>query len=277
MRMCYNMIEKKKEKRKKIMDLKLMKLRRFNLIMGTLHFIQGLLMLVLSLTWDKIIEFKPVIWTNFLTFDTTINRLITDPQPLFDLPFGILVAMFLFLSAIAHFIISLPKKTNDIYNADLAKGINQFRWYEYAISSSLMIVLIATLFGVFDLGSLILIFTLNAMMNLFGLMMEKYNQGKEKVSWLNFVYGSIAGVVPWIVILLYGFGNSNPGEVPGFVYAIAGTYFVFFNLFPINMILQYKKVGKFKDYLYGERGYIILSLLAKTLLAWLVLFGVMQP
>ncbi|NLC33494.1 MAG: hypothetical protein GX781_09405, partial [Clostridiales bacterium] len=31
------------------------------------------------------------------------------------------------------------------------------------------------------------------------------------------------------------------------------------------------------DYLYGERVYIILSLVAKSALAWLVLFGAMQP
>jgi len=76
---------------------------------------------------------------------------------------------------------------------------------------------------------------------------------------------------------MHALGNADPAEVPGFVYAIIGSYFVFFNLFPINMILQYKKVGKWSDYLYGERGYIILSLVAKSVLAWLVYFGVMQP
>ena len=43
------------------------------------------------------------------------------------------------------------------------------------------------------------------------------------------------------------------------------------------MILQYKKIGKWSNYLYGERTYIVLSLVAKTILAWLVLFGAMQP
>lgn len=43
------------------------------------------------------------------------------------------------------------------------------------------------------------------------------------------------------------------------------------------MVLQYKKVGKWQNYLYGERTYIVLSLVAKTILAWLVLFGAMQP
>lgn len=258
-------------------EITLPKLRKFNLIMGSLHFVQGLLMLILSLTWENIINFKPSIMSYYLQFNTLTFTLESDPQVLFQLPFGILVSIFLFLSAFAHFLISLFKKTNDVYNKDLEKGINRFRWFEYALSSSLMIVLIATLFGVFDIGALVVIFIVNASMNLFGLLMEKMNAGKEKLDWSPFVFGSIAGIAPWIVIVLYGFGNANPAEVPWFVYAIVGVYFVFFNLFPINMVLQYKKIGKWKNYLYGERSYIVLSLLAKSLLAWLVLFGVMQP
>lgn len=245
--------------------------------MGILHLVQGILMLVLSLTWDKIIAFTPTIWSYFLKFNETTFMLESNPQALFNLPFGILVSSFLFISAIAHFIISIPKKTNDIYNQDLKRGMNQFRWYEYALSSSIMIVLISVLFGVYDIGALIVIFLLNASMNLFGLLMEKMNEKKEKVDWLPFIFGAVAGIGAWIVIALYGFGNANPLDVPWFVYAIVATYFVFFNLFPINMVLQYKKKGKWKNYLYGEKAYILLSLFAKTSLAWLVLFGVMQP
>ncbi len=43
------------------------------------------------------------------------------------------------------------------------------------------------------------------------------------------------------------------------------------------MVLQYKKVGKWKDYLYGERVYIILSLVAKTALAWQIFAGTLAP
>lgn len=253
------------------------RLRRFNLFMGLLHFIQGSMMLYLSLTWDKIQAFKPRVVSNFFEFDITIPGLVNVQEEMFLLPFGILVSAFLLLSALAHFIISIPNATNRIYNSDLAKGINQFRWYEYALSSSLMIILIAALFGVTDIGALIVIFVVSASMNLFGLLMEKINAGKEKTDWSPFVFGSIAGIAPWVVIVLYGFGNASPAEVPWFVYAIVGTYFVFFNLFPINMILQYLKKGKWANYLYGERGYIILSLVAKSVLAWLVLFGVMSP
>jgi hypothetical protein len=251
-------------------------LRKFNLGMGLLHLVQGAAMLTFALTIDKIKAFKTPVWSYFLEFNTDLMRLVTRPEQIGEVPFAMFVSFFLFLSALAHFIIVMPK-INQIYNRDLEKGINVFRWYEYALSSSLMIILIAMLFGVYDIGALIAIFVLNASMNLFGLMMEKINQYTEKTDWSPFVFGSIAGIGPWVVIIMHALGNANPAEVPWFVYAIIGSYFIFFNLFPINMILQYNKIGRWSDYLYGERSYIILSLVAKSVLAWLVFFGVMQP
>jgi len=256
------------------------KLRKFNLLMGGLHLIQAILMAILATTViEKIAEFSPVITQFYITYDPITQSLVTKAKDLFQLPFGLLVALFLLISAGAHALISLPNKMNAIYNADLEKGINRFRWFEYALSSSVMIVLISTLFGVYDIASLILIFVVNASMNLFGLLMEQLNSEKEKKSlrWGPFVYGSIAGLAPWAVIIIYMTGTGNYSQVPWFVWAIVGTYFVAFNTFPVNMILQYLRVGKWKNYLYGEKVYITLSLVAKTLLAWLVLFGAMQP
>ena len=256
-------------------------LKRFNIIMGGLHLFQGLLMIILGLTVTAFGDFKLTITQNFLNFDFTTEELVSDSTVLFEVPFFVLVASFLLISALAHALISLPKKTNDIYNADLEQGINRFRWFEYALSSSVMIVLISYLFGIYDIASLVLIFIVNAAMNLFGLDMEIINSGKEKknVNWGPFVWGTIAGLAPWIAIILY-LGGA-PAEVneatPWFVWAIVGTYFVAFNSFPINMILQYLGKGKFANYMYGERGYIVLSLVAKSILAWLVLVGALQP
>jgi hypothetical protein len=251
-------------------------LKRFNAVMGILHLVQGLLMLIFALRIDQVRDFKIPVWSYFLEFNSDLMRLVTRPEQIGEVPFAMFVSFFLFLSALAHFIIVSPA-ANAIYVRDLQKGINVFRWHEYALSSSLMIVLIAMLFGVYDIGALIAIFILNASMNWFGLLMEKINQNTKKVNWSPFLFGCFAGIGPWIVIIMHALGNADPAEVPGFVYAIIASYFVFFNLFPINMVLQYKKVGRWADYLYGERGYIILSLVAKSVLAWLVFFGVMQP
>jgi len=253
-------------------------LRRFNLIMGFLHLIQASIMLLLSLVIPEIRDFELPITTSYLFYNDALipPRLVPDYTQLTTVPIGPLVSMFLFISAIAHLLIVLPK-INSFYNRKLGQGINYFRWFEYALSSSLMIVLIAWFFGVYDLSTLLLIFCINATMNLLGLMMELHNQTTQKTKWTAFYIGTFAGLIPWIVILLYLFGNGNITEIPWFVWAIFGSYVIFFNTFPINMILQYKKVGKWKDYLHGERGYILLSLWSKTLLAWLVFAGVLQP
>lgn len=259
------------------MEKSLYSLRRFNLVMGAFHLVQGIIMLFLATSViQKIAEFQPMIVQFYLRFNPATQSLESASKELFQLPFGILVASFLLISAAAHGLIYVKSEE---YYAGLRKGINKFRWFEYALSSSVMIVLIATLFGIYDIASLLLIFVVNASMNLFGLDMEQLNSGgtKGKVNWGPFIWGSIAGVAPWVAILLYMFGTGNFDMIPWFVWAIVGTYFVAFNTFPINMILQYKRVGKWKDYLYGERGYIILSLAAKSILAWLVLFGAMQP
>jgi len=258
-------------------------LRRFNIIMGGIHLFQGLLMIVLGLVLTDLGNFKLTIFQHYLTFVETPTGGYLDfaRSEIFELPFFVLVASFLLISALAHGIISLPKKVNTMYNEDLSKGINKLRWFEYALSSSVMIVLIAYLFGIWDIASLSLIFIVNASMNLFGLVMEQLNSGKtkENINWGPFIWGSIAGLAPWIAIIFYMTGASPEAtaQTPWFVWAIVGSYFVAFNTFPVNMVLQYLQKGKFVNYMYGERGYIVLSLVAKTVLAWLVLVGALQP
>jgi hypothetical protein len=253
------------------MDAKFRGLRRFNVIMGFLHLIQGIFMILVSN------DTTYPIFTNYLNFDVATSALKPNPQVLYNLRFGSAVAAFLLISAAAHFYLGTIGYQRYVEN--LTKGMNPIRFYEYALSSSLMIVLIGMLSGLWDLGAIILIFGLNAMMNLFGIMMELHNQHTERTNWTAFIYGCFAGIIPWVVIVLYFLGAVSSGEAnpPAFVYAIIPTLFVFFNIFAINMVLQYKKVGRWKDYLFGERIYIVLSLSAKTVLAWLIFAGTLAP
>jgi hypothetical protein len=184
-------------------------------------------------------------------------------------PLGWGVFAFMALSALALLLIASPGVFG-WYKRNLAERRNYGRWIEYSITSSLMIVLIVMICGVSDLAAILAVFGVNASMILFGLLMEKYEK-PGRPSWLSFLFGCFAGIIPWILVLIYvwspGFGE---GQAPGFVYGIIASLFVFFNIFAINMVLQYKQVGKWRDYLFGEKVYIILSLTAKALLAWQV-------
>jgi len=253
-------------------------LRRFNLIMGFLHLVQGILMIVLSFALGDLKVYQ--VSTTVLNFDVAAQKLVPTLKLPFSLPFGPAVGAFLLISAIAHF--SLGTFAYKWYVTNLKKGMNPARFYEYAFSSSIMIVLIALLTGVSDLGALIAMFGVNASMNLFGLLMELHNQTTKKTDWTSYIFGCFAGIIPWIVIVVYFVSSiasaaSEDAGPPGFVYGIVASLFVFFNIFAVNMYLQYKKVGRWKNYLFGERMYIILSLVAKTLLAWQVFAGVLAP
>ncbi len=248
------------------------KLRWFNGVMGVFHLIQSGLMFALS-DFDRTWPITAV----HLQFNEVTETLSPVTKTWGEIPLAPLVALFLLISAIAHF--TLATVGYEWYISKLKKHMNPARWYEYSISASLMIVIIAMLTGIYDIGVLVALFVLTGVMNLCGLLMEVHNQTTDRTNWISYIIGCIAGIAPWIVIGIAFFGAfaSSNGEMPSFVIGIYFSIAVFFNLFAINMALQYKKVGKWKDYLYGERMYIVLSLVAKSALAWQIFFGTLQP
>jgi hypothetical protein len=242
------------------------RLRIFNAVMGVFHLIQGMLMLILSNDFTLSLTYSHPVFNEITQTISPIS------EPFFDLRIGPMVALFLFMSAIAHFLIA--SVLYNWYVKNLKRRINPARWYEYSLSASLMIFLIAMLVTIYDIGTLLALFTLTAVMNLMGLMMEVHNQTTEKTNWLSYKIGCISGFIPWVVVFI---PLVTAESVPNFVIAIFITIAIFFNLFAINMFLQYKQIGKWKDYLYGEKMYIVLSLIAKSALAWQVFAGTLRP
>lgn len=248
-----------------ILDSKFKRLRIFNGFMGVLHLIQATLMFWLSN------DFSLAVTNTFPSGPPGSGEVMTET--LFNLRIGPLVALFLLISAIAHFL--LATVLYEWYVKNLKNKINHLRWVEYSFSSSIMIVIIAMLVGFLDISALILIFIVNASMIFFGWLMELYNQRTEDTKWSPFIFGCIAGAAPWIAIairLITAVWRS-PVEVPSFVIWIFVSIAVFFNIFALNQLLQYKKAGPWRDYLFGERMYIVLSLVAKSALAWQVFSG----
>jgi hypothetical protein len=243
----------------------LSRLRIANVVMAVLHAAQGVLMLVLS---------------NDFSLPVTAAFMEGPPgsaaptRELFTVPLGPAVAAFLFMSAAAHLTIAGPAW--GWYRAQLARTRSYARWIEYAFSSSLMIVLVAMITGIADVAALVAIGGVNASMILFGLLQEHYEE-PGRPGWLPFIFGCIAGAIPWIGIGIYLWSPGSAAEPPAFVYAIFVSLFVFFNSFALNMVLQYRQVGPWRSYLFGEYVYVLLSLVAKSALAWQVFANTLVP
>jgi hypothetical protein len=198
------------------------------------------------------------------------GRGVPNPTTLFDLPIGPAVAVFVLISAAAHAVIVLPGVFG-WYRRNLERSRNDARWIEYSVSASIMIVLIAMLTGVSDVAALIALFGVNSSMIFFGLVQEHAGRPGEG-SLLPFWLGCIAGAVPWIAITIYIVSPGTVANPPGFVYGIFVSLFIFFNVFALNMWLQYRRIGPWRDYLFGEAVYVLFSLTAKSALAWQVFF-----
>jgi hypothetical protein len=253
-----------------INESKFRNLRRFNAVMCVLHLVQAAGILALSN------DYTVSLTTSFLKKLPAVELPQTVTEGLYDLRLGPLVAVFLLISAVAHFIMASPFGF-PWYVRNLKVKINHLRWYEYSLSASLMVVIIAILSGVYDAPSLVMLFALTAAMNFFGLMMELHNRTTERTNWTSYIFGCIAGIVPWVVLFWYFTAafTSADDAIPTFVYYIMASLFVLFFTFALNMFLQYKKVGPWRDYLFGEKVYMILSLVAKSALAWQVFGGIL--
>jgi hypothetical protein len=240
-------------------------LRRINVVVGLAHLAQAVLMLALSN------DLALPVTASWATGDPVVARMPAAPEKVFALAIGPTVALFLLLAAVDHLAMAAPG-VHRWYERLIDEERNYVRWIEYSVSAALMMVLVARFAGIADLAALTGVFALTTSMTLFGLLMER-QQRPGSADWSAFWFGSLAGVVPWIAVAVYVVNGASP---PGFVYAIVAVQFVFFFSFALNMALQYLEVGRWRDYRFGEAVYMLLSLGAKSVLAWLVFANVLR-
>ena len=233
------------------------RLRGYNVIAGVAHLVQAVIILILANSFALGVK------ADYMAGPpgSTTPRQIVQ---LFNVRVAWLVALFFLLSAFAHFFVSGPGWGR--YTKDLSRSRNPYRWLEYSVSSSIMIILIALITGINDVAALVALAGVNASMIGFGWLQERLESPGG--GWWPFVVGCFAGIVPWVAIGIYLIAPGANQHAPGFVYGIFISLFIFFNIFALNQWLQYAQKGKWKNYLVGERAYITLSLVAKSLLAW---------
>jgi hypothetical protein len=236
-------------------------LRRWNLALTVLHLAQAVAIVVLAT------DFAITVTGSFPAGPPGTE--VPPPDSLFDVPIGAAIAAFLGLAAIDHLLTSTVMRGS--YERDLRRGINRFRWVEYSFSATLMVVLICLYSGITGVAALVAIIGANVAMILFGWVQELMNPpGRTSTTMLPFWFGTLVGLAPWVALSINLVGAE---ELPGFVVGIFVSLFVFFMSFGLNQWLQYRGVGPWRDYAYGEKVYLVLSLGAKSALAWQIFAG----
>ena len=240
---------------------RLRNLRTWNLALTVLHFVQAVTIVLIA--GDFAIDVTS-------TFpEGPPGTRVPTAEPLFGVRIGAAIGLFLLLAAIDHFLTATVARST--YESDLRSGINRFRWVEYSASATIMVLLICAYSGITGVSALLGIIGANVAMILFGWIQERSNPpGRATTSMTAFWFGTIAGLAPWAAIVVNVIGSKT---VPGFVYGIVITEAILFFSFGLNQWLQYRGIGRWADYLYGEKVYLVLSLVAKSVLAWFIYFG----
>lgn len=231
-------------------------LRRWNVGLAVLHL--GQAALILFLTSD----FAIAVISSFPDGPPGTTGLVTST--LFELRIGWAVALFLGLAGLDHLLTATVARK--VYERDLQRGINRFRWLEYSISATIMVIVISLYWGINTINALIVIAGANVGMILFGWLQERMNPpGRTSTTMLPFWFGALVGITPWVAM---GVNIVFYSDVPAAIYAVLIVQGLFFFCFGLNQWLQYKGIGRWADYAFGEKTYLVLSLAAKSLLAW---------
>jgi len=266
----------KRIKQKSTSATELLRLHHWNRRLAVVYLLEGVAYFLFSAPFSA-----PVI-ANYLAIDP-INSSVTGhtvlsaaTRPLFNISIPGLVTVYFLVSAFAHtLLVTVYRKR---YEVELSQGVNMIRWLEYMISASLMLITIGLLSGVYDLATLIAIFAFIAIMCLLGFVTELTSRGTIP-NQLAYLGVTAAGFMPWLIVALYVFNASYYGaaHISTFVYWIYGTMFVCTAGFALNMYLRYRNIGRWTSYMYTERGFMLLSFIVKTLLAWQVFVGILRP
>lgn len=240
----------------------LLGLRRWNFGLTVLHLAQALAIVVLAN------DFAITVIASYAQGPPGTD--LAEPKAILDVRIGVAVAVFLALAAVDHLVTATVGRAR--YETDLRRGLNAFRWVEYSFSATLMIVLIGFYNGIVEISAVFGLVGANVAMILFGWLQELMNPpGRRSTTMLPFWFGCVAGAAPWVAITWNLVAARE--DVPGFVFGIFVSLFVFFMSFAVNQWLQYREVGPWRSYGFGERGYLVLSLVAKSALAWQIFAG----
>ncbi len=217
--------------------------------------------------------------THYLTTDAVQGTLAghtvlaSATHQLFTVNVGYVVALALFALALSHAAAGTFWRAQ--YEAGLKKGTNLARWIGLGVGLGLTLLAVAMLAGVYDFSTLVMLFVLTLAMHLLGFVVE----GVKKGSRLPFGLGAALGITALALVGFYaaGAGMWGGGHLPAYVTWAFVTAVVGLGLVGGNLYLQQRGKGKWTDYLYAERMYMVLGLVVTAAVAWQLFAGALKP
>lgn len=205
----------------------------------------------------------------------------------YGIELAVLCAVFAFWSGFLHLLITTPWFYGS-YRKSIQQRFGWWRWLDYTVSASIMIVVIAIYCAVLDTFLLSMLGLTEATVILLGAASEwalarsldaEINKSDEKqplfkLARFLLVFAFLLFTLMWIPILTTFFLSIGSAEnVPNIVYIIVFAYPLSFLFFGLVSLQIYRK--RMRDYMWYEFNFILLSLVTKVLLHWSIFFALL--
>lgn len=194
---------------------------------------------------------------------TKSSRFTFETKPVFNFNITLAAGLFTTLSAVFH-IFNIGNEYEYYKQLNSPDRTNVYRWIEYSLSASLMAVIVAVICRVTDISIIILIFAVNALTMTVGIPLELLRKNK---------YYTIILIMTWVYFLI----GSSVLFITLFTYTDSVPAIAWASIFTINTLFQsfgfwQLTINSYDVYDY-ELGYCVLSVIAKSALFILVIWG----
>lgn len=194
-------------------------------------------------------------------------------RPIFDIELRWIVVFVLALSALLPLVYVLWWQKR--YQKSLVARSWSWRWLDAAVTSALLMEVVALLSGVQDIMLIKLVGGLTAISAVLGWLVERQSTGRGKGGHALSVLAVVCAALPWLVVAVYAISTPVWGMIRSswFVY---GLYLVL-GLAAVTWWLNFwygqTKFRRWKDYAFVERNYVIINGLAKVAFAVILIVG----
>ena len=164
------------------------------------------------------------------------------------------------------------------YTRETDNGYNRFRWLEYAITSTMMIYVLAIVNGIKEFDTVVLLCTLNIALMSIGYFLEQSRNKQSKVAALFigfYILTTMFGILLKTFYDRLDEVEKQGRKIPDWLRGVLVPMFIWYLSFGVVAILNVKNMGKpgysFKKY---EKYYIYLSFLSKAFMGYYITFGI---
>ena len=224
-------------------------------------------------------DYLPVT-ASFLTKDPLLSNsgkvvMTSATRTVFNVNILYILSLLLIFMAVYYLVIGNFLQAK--YLNSITSKLSKYKWVNIGVSTTLVMIILCMLLGVFDLGSIVMIMALISTLSVTGYLAERLKSTDQSSSRLSFILGSSALTVVWVVFAYYIWNSAVIGggglEWYAYLTALIALLLTYMQQLSLRTYCMSSK-GKWADYSYIEKINQKLSIVLVMAVVWITFFGI---